>query len=107
MNVPAGIDNRAGGTEDIDGECCMQAAGAAWRVDTHSCSVKAVWIPACAGMTVLHQPRPCRWHHSRFPGMTVGASTTAMSMASFPLSGNDGSCINHGHVDGIIPAFRE
>ena len=34
MNVPAGIDDRAGGTEDIDGECCMQAAGAAWRVDT-------------------------------------------------------------------------
>ena len=28
----------------------------------------------------------CRWHHSRFRG-------------------NDIWCINHGHVDGIIPAF--
>ena len=34
MNVPAGIDNRAGGTEDIYGEYCMQAADVALRVDT-------------------------------------------------------------------------
>ena len=27
-----------------------------------------LWIPACAGMMVQRQPRPCRWHHSRLRG---------------------------------------
>ena len=34
MNVSAGIDNRAVETDDVNGECCVQAAGAALRVDT-------------------------------------------------------------------------
>ena len=34
MNVPAGIDNRAGETDDVNGECCMQADGATLRVNT-------------------------------------------------------------------------
>ena len=39
--------------------------------------------------------------------MTDVASTTAMSMASFPLgAGIDGCCLNSGVVDGIVPAPR-
>ena len=57
----------------------------------------------------MPQPQPCRWHHSRFRRNDGCCSTTAMSMASFPLPaprfredrlrGNDST-----GVQAVIPA---
>ena len=42
---------------------------------------------------------------SRLRGNDVVAATMTVSMASFPLSRERRRCRNHGHVDGVIPAF--